>query len=145
MAANMRLKPYLYVLAGIALLLNSCSLDDDQDDFRFVSLPVLSADLPESFELNETYTIKVTYLIPDSCTLFEGFDITREGNSLRNVVAVGTRPENRSCAEIAQEGTASFEFICLYENTYRFRFWSGTDENGEALFIEYEVPVTTRS
>lgn len=96
---------------------NSCSREDTGYKFRPVSLPVISADLRETFELHKSYTIKVTYLIPDSCTFFQGFDTSEEGNSLRNVVEPGSRPERRSCAEIASERIADFDFICLNEST----------------------------
>ncbi len=58
-------------------LFYSCDLDDDDaQNFHFTTLTVLEADVPESFELNETYDIEVTYLRPNSCTFFEGFDVT---------------------------------------------------------------------
>ena len=42
----------LIMLLGTALLFNACELDDGQN-FRFTTLTIVDAKLPESFELNE--------------------------------------------------------------------------------------------
>jgi len=34
-----------------------------------------------------------------------------------------------------------FNFVVLYEEPYVFRFWQGEDSNGEAQFLEIQVPV----
>jgi hypothetical protein len=49
--------------------------------------------------------------------------------------------DSKECQEIVQEVETSFNFIVLYDQTYLFKFYSGDDENGEAQFIEIEVPV----
>jgi len=50
----------LIMLFGTVGLFNACDLDDGQN-FRFTTLSIVDANLPESFELNETYSIEVTY------------------------------------------------------------------------------------
>ncbi len=134
-------KVIIILLSFIAITLNSCSLDDQGPNFHFVPLKITRADLPESFTLNETYEIKVTYEIPDNCTIFEDFNITKSDTTVRNVVAIGTEFENEQCMENLVEMEATFNFICLYSEPYLFRFWTGEDENGEAEYFEIEVAV----
>lgn len=129
------------LLCFLVLGMTSCKLEDDGVNFRFVALQIVSADLPESFTLNETYEIKVRYLRPSACVYFEGFDITSEDTTTRNVVAIGTDFYEQTCTQAVEELEATFNFICLYEQTYLFKFWTGEDENGNQQYLEIEVPV----
>ncbi len=133
---------YAVVLVLGSLTFNSCDLDEDSPNFDFVALQIVSADLPVSFNLNETYEIKVTYLIPNGCTQYEGFDITKPELTTRNVVTIGAqRTDQVACTEMILEQDTSFSFEVLYDETYIFRFWQGEDENGEQQYLEVEVPV----
>ena len=126
-----------------ALTFLGCSLGDEQENFHFVALPITSVEMPESFVLNETYEIKVTYLRESDCEYFEGFDILKEDTTVRNVAAIGSMlSDSDTCKEISQEIETSFNFIVLYNQTYTFKYFTGIDENGDAQFIEIEVPVT---
>lgn len=135
-----RFVPGIFLLLALSLNL-SCSSDDDEMDYRFVSLPIVEADLPVSFQLNETYEIGVTYVLPNSCSALEGFDVIAEDQTVRRVVAIGTEELNGTCTTEIRELETSFRFICLYSDTYLFRFYSGMNEEGEPQYIEYEVPV----
>lgn len=129
------------LLCFLVLIFQSCKLEDDRVNFRFVPLQIVSADLPESFDLNDTYEIKVTYVRPSGCFFFEGFDITKESTTTRNVVAIGSEFYEETCTLAIEELEATFDFICLYDEPYLFKFWNGEDENGVDQFIEIEVPV----
>jgi hypothetical protein len=124
----------------VALSFSSC-LSDDDSNFHFVPLQIVSADLPESFTINESYDIQVTYALPDACTGFSGFDVVNKDTTVRNVAVLGLkRTDQEVCATSTQEQTASFKFIVNYSQTYTFRFWQG-EENGEQQYLEIEVPV----
>ena len=134
-------KSLFLLLSFLAFGLSSCKLEDDGVNFRFVPLQIVSADVPESFDLNETYEIRVRYLRPSACVFFEGFDITSEATTTRNVVAIGSDFYEEACTQAVEELEATFNFICLYEEPYLFRFWTGEDENGNQQYLEIEVPV----
>ncbi len=134
-------KTFLLILCCVAISITSCSLNDDNVKFHFVPLQIVDAEFPDSFTLNETYNIKITYIVPNNCIAFEGFDISNIDVTSRNIVAIGSERENENCNLIAVEAENSFDFTCLYEGTYYFRMWSGEDENGEQQYIELEVPV----
>jgi hypothetical protein len=125
----------------LVLSMSSCKLEDDSVNFRFVALEIVDVDMPESFELNETYEITVRFLRPSACVFFEGFDVTPDGTTTRNVVAIGSDFYEQVCTQAVEEQEASFNFICLYEGTYLFKFWTGEDENGNQQYLEVEVPV----
>lgn len=136
------MKKALVILLGlITISLASCSLDDNGTKFHFVPLKIVAADLPESFSLNETYEVAVTYELPNNCSFFEGFDVTKSNDSIRNVVAIGTQLEQPDCTAEVVEKQSTFSFVCLYNQTYVFRFWNGEDEQGNAQYFEIEVPV----
>ncbi|WP_165869276.1 hypothetical protein [Maribacter algicola] len=136
------MKKYTLVVALFALLLGGCSLDDDEPNFNFKALRIESAELPESFILNETYQINVTYSLPDGCTQYEGFDVTKEDTTIRNVVAIGVAMTDLvSCTKAITQEEASFNFIVKYDQPYTFRFYQGDNSAGEPEFFEVVVPV----
>jgi hypothetical protein len=125
----------------LLLVLNACDIGDDEVNYHFVTLEIIEVSMPESFTLNETYEIGVTVLVPNGCTQFEGFDVVSGDTTVRNVVAIGTERVDLACAEVISEVEASFDFLCLYPETYLFRFWTGEDDQGVPQYLEIEVPV----
>ncbi|QXP56547.1 hypothetical protein H0I25_01770 [Cellulophaga sp. HaHa_2_95] len=131
----------LFMMLLAVLSFTGCSLDETEN-FRFVALPIESVEIPESFDLNETYEIKVRYLRTSDCAFFEGFDIVKEDTTIRTVAAIGSMlSDSDDCKEVLEEVETSFNFIVLYPDTYLFKFYTGEDANGEAEYLEIEVPV----
>ncbi|KGK30469.1 hypothetical protein NQT66_00215 [Cellulophaga baltica] len=131
----------LFTMLLAVLSFTGCSLDETEN-FHFVTLPIESVEIPESFDLNETYEIKVTYLRTSDCAFFEGFDIVKEDTTIRTVAAIGSMlSDSDDCKEVLEEVETSFNFIVLYPDTYLFKFYTGEDTNGEAEYLEIEVPV----
>ncbi|MDX1363461.1 hypothetical protein [Arenibacter latericius] len=130
----------------ISSVLTSCS-DDDGVNYYFKALEVKSVEMPETFEYGNIYKIKVTYVRPDNCTYFEGFDVVKDDLTTRKVVAVGTviEDDNVQCIEKLEEVTTSFKFEVLYNQPYLFKFWTGEDENGDSEYLEFTVPVGSES
>ncbi|MFK7814228.1 MAG: hypothetical protein AB8B59_17150 [Maribacter sp.] len=137
------MKRFLLLLFTLSLLasVNSCNKDDGPN-FHFAPLRITSAELPDAFELNQTYQITVTYDIPDGCTSYSGFDVTDSDTTVRNVVVFGTvRTDLDGCTLALTEGQASFNFICLYNQPYVFRFWQADANSEEEEYFEVVVPV----
>ncbi len=131
----------LVILFGVAALFNACEIDDGQN-FRFTTLAIVDADVPDFFELNETYNIEVTYVRPDECTFFEGFDVAKTAETDRDVAVIGSvLTDEIACAQVVQEVTATLQFVVLYTGEYHFRFYSGQDQNDNSMFLEFTVPV----
>lgn len=121
----------------------ACSLDDDDNtNFKYVNLKVISAEVPEAFEFGEKYTIFVTYANPNTCTYFEGFDIHKHQLTEREVYPIGTELiSNDNCQESTEEVKVSFDFEVIYKEDYLFKFWTGQNADGEDQYIEITVPV----
>ena len=62
----------LYVWIGLFLLLglSACEIENDSIKYHFVPLQITSVDMPDTFTLNETYEINVTFIRPSNCTFF---------------------------------------------------------------------------
>ena len=132
---------FTILFVSVFLVISSCSLDDGPN-FYFVPLQIVGAELPDSFDLGETYQIRVQYNQPDACTAFAGFDVIDQDTTVRNVVVLGTRRTDQDvCAEMVEEKSATFNFIVRYSQPYTFRFWQGESANGEQTYLEVEVPV----
>lgn len=126
----------------LSLLLGSCSLDNDDANFEFSYLKILDVEIPETFDFNAIYKIKVTYLRPDECDYFHAFDVIKVDETTREVVIIGsTLTDQVECPTVNQEIETSFDFQVLYTGTYLFKFWTGEDTNGNQQFLEIEVPV----
>lgn len=124
----------------LSMTLASC-LSDDGEDFHYEALQITSVDLPESFNLYDVYDIKVTMLRPDDCTIIDGFDVSKKALTTRDVAAIGIILERDDCEAVDQEIEDSFRFEVIYDEPYLFRFYTGDDANGEAQYIEVEVPI----
>jgi len=131
----------IFTIVAVFFLFSSCSLDDGTN-FHFLPLQIVSAELPDSFNLNETYQIRVQYAQPNACTGFAGLEVVDIDTTVRNVAVVGTeRTDQEVCAQLVTIRTATFNFIVNYSQTYTFRFLQGENENGEQMYLEVEVPV----
>lgn len=120
---------------------NSCDNDDNGSDVAFQRLQIVDAELPDSFDLGELYEIRATYVRPDGCTYFQGFDVYPKDTTVREVVAVGATYIDQQCTQEATEVTDRFLFRVVYDQPYTFRFYQGEDANGDPDFLEVEVPV----
>ena len=134
------------IFIGIALIfLGSCSIDDDNinSDFYFEYVPIEAVDMPDSFELGESYSIEYTYYRPTECHVFN--DLYYENNlDTRTIAVINIVYPNASppCTALTNElVTRTFNFFVNNNETYNFRFWQGLDESGADLYLEFEVPV----
>lgn len=132
----------LFLLCVLVFSFASCSVDtDNSNDFYYEILPVESVDIPTEFTLGETYEIRVSYLKPSGCHVFNDFYYVSELNQ-RTVAVINTVYPNRNCQEYDNELVeVSFNFMVNNNGTYVFRFWQGEDENGNDTYYIVEVPV----
>lgn len=134
------MKRVLFLLS-MFLVLNSCNLNDDGEKYHLELLAVEEATVPDSFELDGVYEIKIKYYRPTSCHSYDGLYYDKHLNirtiAVRNIVF-----ERNNCVPVNTELTeVSFNFHVTNNGSYVFKFWKGTDANGENIFEEIEVPV----
>ncbi|WP_339895322.1 hypothetical protein [uncultured Algibacter sp.] len=131
----------LLVICLTLILYASCSIDDDSTSFSFEVLPVESVDIPDEFELGETYPITVSYLRPSTCHGFKEFYYLKENNE-RTVAPITYVFDNNDCETLEDNLVeATFNFIVTSNGSYIFKFWQGEDTDGESQYLIIEVPV----
>lgn len=120
----------------------SCSLgDDDYIEYNFEFLPIESVEIPSSFTLGETYEIGVSYYRPSTCHYFHDFYFLAEGFE-RTIAIIDIVYNNDDCNALTDQLVErTFTFHVSYDQTYVFKFWQGEDENGEDVYLTYEIPV----
>ncbi|MCF6129727.1 hypothetical protein L1S35_08580 [Flavobacterium sp. AS60] len=130
-------------LLVLFFILNSCSPGDDTQ-YSYRLIPIESVEIPTEFTLGETYPITVHYTLPTSCYHFSSLYYDKNLNI--RTIAVETLVETRNnCQELsAVDGarTETFNFYVTSNGTYIFKFYQGKDDQGNDIFLEYEVPVT---
>lgn len=125
----------------LAMLFASCSINDDSTNYSFEVLPVESVNIPDAFELGETYPISVSYFKPSTCHSFKEFYYLKENNQ-RTVAAITYVFEDNSCTGLEDVLVdATFNFNVTSNGSYIFKFWQGEDTNGEDQYLIVEVPV----
>lgn len=136
----------VFVLFVVGLLsVVSCSLEDDPKvNFHLAYLPADSVSVPESIRRGQIYPISMYYKKPDNCHYFNGFYYNISTN-VRTVAIEAMVLDNVECAPTttvaADVATFNFQVPIEQYGYYRFKFYSGVDENGEDLFTEIEIPV----
>lgn len=120
----------------------SCSLeDDDYVNYNFEFIPIQEVDIPSSFIIGETYQIKLHYNRPSSCHVFHDLYYDSDGPE-RTIAVVNVVYDNSNCEDLENSLIErSFNFSVIYDQVYIFKFWQGEDENGEDIYLIYEVPV----
>lgn len=131
-------------LLALVFVLNSCSLDDGDPKYTFELTPIVSVDIPTEFTLGETYPITVHYIRPTTCYLFNQLYYEKDLN-IRTIAVENAIKESDYCTGLTGDEAAAeytFNFYVTSNGSYTFKFYQGKDENGQSLFLEYEVPVT---
>ncbi|MET0759482.1 MAG: hypothetical protein ABWZ56_03625 [Flavobacterium sp.] len=130
----------LVFLIMLVFAFSSCSLDGEPQS-EFVTLPVESVIMPESYFVNEISEITVKYRRPTVCHMFNGFYYETNENT-RTVAINAVKLIQDNCQD---DSTNVFEvplnFKPTAEGFYVFKFWTGTDANGVDQFLTYEIEV----
>ena len=130
-------------LLALFFILISCSPSDDTQ-YSFKLMPIESVDIPAEFTLGETYPITVHYTVPTSCYYFSSLYYDKDLNirtiAIENAIAQRNNCQDLSAAEGAN--TYTFNFYVTSNGSYIFKFYQGKDDQGNNIFLEYEVPVT---
>ena len=121
------------------MALTSCNIDGDNFNFEFI--PIEEVTIPEEFVLGEIYQIEISYYRPSLCHHFHNFYYVEDINK-RTVAVINILYDETNCATLENQLVEkTFDFKAVYNQTYVFKFWQGEDENGEDVFLTYEIPV----
>ena len=130
-------------LLVLLFLFNACS-PGGETDYLFELLPIESVELPTEFTLGETYPITIHFSNPTSCHYFNQLYYNKDLN-IRTIAVESAVAQRGDCVNTPNEtGQYTFNFYVTSNGSYIFRFYQGKDDNGENIFVEYEVPVTNK-
>ena len=144
MSKNLIMKKSLFLILFWCLV--SCSIDDTvTEDFRFEILPIESVEMPTEMQFGEVYTIEYSYYKPTTCHIFSDLYYQSEGN-FRTIAVINTVVNEINdvvCEPVNELVTNTFLFRCeSTAGSYVFQFWQGENEQGEDLYLSYEVPIS---
>lgn len=123
-----------------SIFFSSCELDD-KDNFYFVNLEIIDADVPDFFVLNQAHNIEVNFSRPSNCTFFQGFDVFSDENGVTTVVAIGSVLTEEDCTPSQESLTGILTITTEAVPFYTLRFYTGEDTDGNLQYLEYQVPV----
>jgi len=127
------------------LTFSACSSNDDldsEDNQLYAYAPIGAVEIPESFVLGEVHEIVVTYTNPSPCHKMFGFEYVPENDTHYFGIVSSYDPNDPLCTE--EVGTTEeyiWNFRANRNEKYIFKFWTGVDEEGEAIFLTKEVQV----
>ena len=131
----------LVLSLSLLFVFNSCSVEDNQK-FHYEILPVESVEMPSEFELGETYPIIIKYYKPTTCHGLNGFYFEKNLNIRTVAVQTVVFEDNTNCEQNTGELFEETMYFYVTNNgSYIFKFWQGTNEAGEDIFLDYEIPV----
>ena len=131
-------RKFLYLFTIILFV--SCSLDDNTTDFEIETLTIKEAIVPSEFNFGSNHNITIIYDLPSGCHSF--YELFYQYEDTARIVAVNSLVnENIACTDALIEQEFTFTVNVLQREDYIFKFWKGTDSNGENIFEEIIVPV----
>jgi ABC-type dipeptide/oligopeptide/nickel transport system permease subunit len=131
----------ILIVTIVIFTLLSCSIDDDNSNFSIETLPIKEAIIPTEFIFGESYTLKVIYDLPSGCHSF--YDLFYQYEGTARIVAINPIVDNASACTLATiEKEYTFVVNVRQQEDYTFKFWKGTDDNGDDIFEEVVVPVS---
>jgi len=130
------------IITIVIFTLFSCSIDDDSSNLSIETLPIKEAIVPTEFIFGESYTLKVIYDLPSGCHSF--YDLFYQYEGTARIVAINSIVDNNQtgCTLALIEKEYTFIVNVRQQEDYTFKFWKGTDGNGDDIFEEIVVPVS---
>lgn len=119
----------------------SCNVGD-VDSYTNHILPIESYDMPDSFVINQTYTIGLTYQKPTVCYNFRDVYIAGSENTRTIAIYTDTKDGQACTYVLPPVSTVSVQFTPQFTGTYTFRFYKGPDGDGNDTFEEVQFEVT---
>lgn len=132
------MKKLLLVLS--VLFLASCTIDNNNDDVRIQFLAIDDAVTPSSLTFGSTVDITINYTLPSGCYTFYELYYVPEGTT-RTVAVRALQNLTDPCTLATISENYTFPLTVTQTEDYTFRFWKGTDNEGNDIFEEVIIPV----
>ena len=127
------------LLVFTSFIFLSCS-NNEPINFEYTFVPITEIIAPVSFTFGETDTLKLKYTLPNGCYHFNA--VYYEYKDSTRIVAIRASIElDAYCTEALIMEEYDLLVTAKQEEDYLFKFWKGTDNDGENIFEEVIVPV----
>ena len=120
--------------------LNSCLDDEPTTPVNYSYKAIDSVVIEQVNPLREVTEIKTYFTRNSTCEAFFDYKYFASGFD-RDVVLVTSTIQDPSCQDTSVVAVKTLKFLPEKPGTYLFRFWAGTDENGDAIYITKEVGI----
>jgi len=129
----------------LIFLISSCSVGDEngqESDFSFELVKIDSVVAPDTLQLSQKNQFKVFYTRPSPCYEFARFDFSLLEKTAEVAVVNAVYNNEGDCNNGGGETTIeSFSFMAQNTGFYTFKFYQGDNDQGEAQYLEIEIPV----
>ena len=134
------MKKIILLFASILLFYSCLNSDNDRVNLAFELLPIDEYTTPESFTFGQKDTIKIKYSLKNGCYYFD--NIYYEYQDTTRIVAVRSIIDlDSNCTEAITQYDYDLVVTVAQEEDYVFKFYKGTDTNGDSIFEEVVVLV----
>lgn len=131
-------KAFLVLVVLITFV--SCDATSEDNGTQYFIAPVENATMPSTFKVDSTSQIMIAYKRPSQCHIFNGFyyDVDQ---TTRTVAVQFAKLQQSECMEDETVYNIPLLFKPTSPGTYLFRFWNGTNAEGQDTYIEAEALV----
>ena len=127
-----------FILLLTVITFSSCN--NDEDNYHFEYVPVVTADVPEEFVYGQTYRLIIDYDMPNNCYSYYHYDYIYD-DMARVIKPIAIVNDSQNCDDNSYQGSFFIFVQALQSEPYIFKFWQGVDENDEPIYLTIEVPV----
>ncbi len=132
----------IITLFAISIFTFSCLDDNDNENYvrNLKGIAIDSVKIPQDImSVYTTQTIQTYTTYPTPCEGFYDYDYVIDGN-YRYVTTIAYQTEG-NCSAQTYVGRNMFNFRPLNTGTFTFKFWNGTDSQGNDLYITKQIVV----
>ncbi|MCB9222857.1 MAG: hypothetical protein R2780_10960 [Crocinitomicaceae bacterium] len=130
------MKKILVIAVLLAGAFYSCKNHGNKPCSEERETAAIIGEFPDSIKADETYTLKVKYVIENSCGSFNRFEVSQMEDVF--TVKLISKYEGCSCNLEFAEGSVDFDISIDFPGIYEYKFWQAEGEYDERTITVYE-------
>jgi len=137
----------IFLFCLLSIVLSSCTMDDYRNEMSFTYKlnSIKEVSMPDTLLSGEIYSFRVQFENPADCYEFEGFHIEEGKNSNeRLITAVSTVINEQQICSVYSTPKKEFavlEFDVRRKDNYVLKFWQGTDDKGQPIYLTKRIEI----
>lgn len=134
------MKKFILLFTSLTLFYSCLSDNNEVPNLSFDLLPIDEFTAPNSFTFGEKDTIQIKYSLKNECMYFDNIYYEYQDNS--RIVAIRSITNlDVPCSDETTQYDYNLIVTVAQDEDYIFKFYKGTDTNGNNIFEEVVVPV----